>query len=71
MGAAAARRCRCRDPSPRGIAAVTVARGSGAMCHTAGLLPGAADADTHGKLRAARKDAKGTAVLHEVGPPRA
>ncbi|MCX5253166.1 hypothetical protein OOK27_03120 [Streptomyces canus] len=41
------------------------------MCHTAGLLPGAADADAHGKPRAARKDANGTAVLYEVGPTRA
>ncbi|WP_234469837.1 hypothetical protein [Streptomyces sp. MBT62] len=38
---------------PGGIAAVTVARDSGALCHTAGLLPGAADAEAHGKLRAA------------------
>ncbi|MBW8817967.1 MAG: PD40 domain-containing protein, partial [Streptomyces sp.] len=56
---------------PGGIAAVTVARNSGALCHTAGLLPGAADAEAHGKLRAARKDAKVTAILYEAGPTRA
>ncbi|MFJ4206639.1 hypothetical protein ACIP2Y_44535 [Streptomyces sviceus] len=56
---------------PGGIAAVTVARDSGALCHTAGLLPGAADAEAQGKLRAARKDAKVTAILYETGPTRA
>ncbi|EDY59706.2 predicted protein [Streptomyces sviceus ATCC 29083] len=56
---------------PGGIAAVTVARDSGALCHTAGLLPGAADAEAHGKLRAARQDAKVTAILYDAGPTRA
>ncbi|KKD02383.1 peptidase S9, partial [Streptomyces sp. WM6386] len=56
---------------PGGITAFTVARGSGALCHTAGLLPGAADAEAHGKLRTARKDAKVTAILYEAGPTRA
>ncbi|MEU5159398.1 S9 family peptidase [Streptomyces sp. NPDC020875] len=56
---------------PGGIAAFTVARDSGALCHTAGLLPGAADAEEHGELRAARKDAKVTAILYESGPVRA
>ncbi|MGQ4434029.1 prolyl oligopeptidase family serine peptidase [Streptomyces sp. SAS_260] len=56
---------------PGGISAVTVARDSGALCHTAGLLPGAADAEAHGRLRAARKDAKVTAILYEAGPTRA
>jgi hypothetical protein len=53
---------------PGGIAAVTVARDSGALCHTATLLPGAADAEEHGRLRAAREDAKVTAILYEAGP---
>ncbi|MDX3797311.1 prolyl oligopeptidase family serine peptidase [Streptomyces sp. AK04-3B] len=56
---------------PGGITAFTVARESGALAHTAGLLPGAADADAHGKLRTARKDAKVTAILYEAGPTRA
>ena len=56
---------------PGGITAFTVARDSGALAHTAGLLPGAADADAHGKLRTARKEAKVTAILYEAGPTRA
>lgn len=56
---------------PGGIDAVTVARDSGALCHTGGLLPGAADAEAHGRLRAARKDTKVTAILYEAGPTRA
>ncbi|MEV3859580.1 S9 family peptidase [Streptomyces sp. NPDC050095] len=56
---------------PGGITAFTVARDSGALCHTAGLLPGAADAEAHGTLRTARKDAKVTAILYEAGPTRA
>ncbi|MFE6892686.1 alpha/beta fold hydrolase [Streptomyces sp. NPDC057694] len=56
---------------PGGIAAFTVARVSGALAHTAGLLPGAADAEEHSRLRKERKDAKFTAILYEAGPTRA
>ncbi|MEV6109859.1 S9 family peptidase [Streptomyces sp. NPDC051940] len=56
---------------PGGIAGFTLARDAGTLCFTAGLLPGAADAEAHGKLRKARKDAKVTAILYEAGPTRA
>ncbi|MFJ4715027.1 S9 family peptidase [Streptomyces sp. NPDC088785] len=56
---------------PGGIAAYAVARDSGALALTAGLLPGAADAAAHGRLRTERKDAKVTAILYESGPTRA
>ncbi|NGN68294.1 S9 family peptidase [Streptomyces sp. A7024] len=55
---------------PGGIAGYAVARDTGALAYTAGLLPGAADAEAHGKLRKARKDAKVTAILYEAGPTR-
>ncbi|MFG3281669.1 prolyl oligopeptidase family serine peptidase [Streptomyces sp. NPDC048111] len=55
---------------PGGIAGFTLARDTGTLAYTAGLLPGAADAEAHAKLRKDRADAKVTAVLYESGPTR-
>ncbi|MFE3520941.1 prolyl oligopeptidase family serine peptidase [Streptomyces sp. NPDC059161] len=52
---------------PGGIAGFTLARDTGTLAYTAGLLPGAADAEAHGKLRKDRADAKVTAILYESG----
>ncbi|MFG2717938.1 prolyl oligopeptidase family serine peptidase [Streptomyces sp. NPDC048416] len=52
---------------PGGIADFTLARDTGVLAYTAGLLPGAADAEAHGKLRKDRADAKVTAILYESG----
>ncbi|MBX7468976.1 S9 family peptidase [Streptomyces sp. MAG02] len=55
---------------PGGIAGFCLARDTGTLAYTAGLLPGAADAAAHAKLREARADAKVTAILYESGPTR-
>ncbi|MET9361046.1 S9 family peptidase [Streptomyces sp. NPDC006632] len=52
---------------PGGIAGFTLARDAGVLAYTAGLLPGAPDAEAHGKLRKDRAEAKVTAILHESG----
>ncbi|WP_406504373.1 S9 family peptidase [Streptomyces sp. NBC_00212] len=57
-----------RHPGP--IAGFTLARDTITLAYTAGLLPGAADAEAHGKLRKDRADAKVTAILYESGPTR-
>ncbi|MQY13520.1 Dipeptidyl-peptidase 5 [Streptomyces sp. RB5] len=56
---------------PGGIEGYAVARDAGTLGWIAGLLPGAADAEAHGKLRRARDEAKVTAILYESGPTRA
>ncbi|MEU3370143.1 S9 family peptidase [Streptomyces sp. NPDC006660] len=55
---------------PGGIAGFTLAGNAAVLAYTAGLLPGAADAEAHGKLRADRADAKVTAILYETGTTR-
>ncbi|RCH65650.1 S9 family peptidase [Streptomyces sp. SDr-06] len=52
---------------PGGIAGFTLARDRATLAYTAGLLPGAADAEAHGKLCKDRADAKVGAVLYESG----
>ncbi|AYG79212.1 Dipeptidyl-peptidase 5 [Streptomyces hundungensis] len=52
---------------PGGIAGFTLARDHLTLAYTGGLLPGAADAEAHAKLRADRADAHVTAVLYESG----
>ncbi|MFD7169666.1 prolyl oligopeptidase family serine peptidase [Streptomyces violascens] len=52
---------------PGGIAGFSLARDTGTLAYTAGLLPGAADAEAHGKLLKDRADAKVTAILYEAG----
>ncbi|MFI5703601.1 prolyl oligopeptidase family serine peptidase [Streptomyces xanthochromogenes] len=55
---------------PGGIAGFCLARDTGTLAYSAGLLPGAADAAAHAKLRKDRADAKVTAILYESGPTR-
>ncbi|MFE4857140.1 prolyl oligopeptidase family serine peptidase [Streptomyces sp. NPDC056670] len=55
---------------PGGIAGFCLARDADTLAYTAGLLPGAADAAAHAKLRKDRADAKVTAILYESGPTR-
>ncbi|MGW1864891.1 S9 family peptidase [Streptomyces mauvecolor] len=52
---------------PGGIAGFSLARDTGTLAYTAGLLPGAADAEAHGKLLKDRADARVTAILYEAG----
>ncbi|MEU9097441.1 S9 family peptidase [Streptomyces sp. NPDC048361] len=52
---------------PGGVAGFGLARDTGVLVYTAGLLPGAADAEAHGKLRKDRAEAKVTAILYESG----
>jgi dipeptidyl aminopeptidase/acylaminoacyl peptidase len=53
---------------PGGVSGFTVARRADAVAYTAGLLPGAADAETHARLRRDRKSAMVDAVLYEASP---
>ncbi|MCX5386891.1 S9 family peptidase [Streptomyces sp. NBC_00083] len=55
---------------PGGVTGFGVARDAGALVYTAGLLPGATDAASHGKLRDARAGAGVTAILYESGMTR-
>ncbi|MFF0746014.1 prolyl oligopeptidase family serine peptidase [Streptomyces sp. NPDC004111] len=55
---------------PGGIGGYGIARGTGAFAYSGGLLPGAADAEAHEKLRKEREKAKVTAILYEAGPTR-
>jgi len=55
---------------PGGITAF-VAGGGGTVVYTAGLLPGAADVETHARLRQDRHSAKVNAVLYGATPARA
>ena len=50
---------------PGGISGFAVARGSGTVCFTGALRPGAADAGEHAALRRERREARVTAVLYQ------
>lgn len=56
---------------PGGTTAFTIAARSRALAYTAGLLPGAADARTHGDLLQQRQRSGVTAILYEATPTRA
>ncbi|MFF0156205.1 S9 family peptidase [Streptomyces sp. NPDC005263] len=56
---------------PGGISAFTVAGGTGTVAYTAGLLPGATDAETHAELRRERRTAGVNAILYGASATRA
>ncbi|WP_406440135.1 S9 family peptidase [Streptomyces sp. NBC_01613] len=56
---------------PGGVTAFTVARGAGTVAYTAGLLPGAADVETHARLLDDRHGAKVNAILYGATSARA
>jgi dipeptidyl aminopeptidase/acylaminoacyl peptidase len=56
---------------PGGISTFAAAPHAAAVAYTAALLPGAADAESHARLRRNRQDAGVDAVLYETGPVRA
>src|SRR5260221_6480113 len=55
---------------PGGVTGVATARGTGTLAFASPGLPGADGADEDLRRRKARKDAGGTAILHESGPVR-